>query len=105
MYNTMLYKYPGTVDLNGKAFSITIVDEDIPEALSTALSDGWSKTQDEAYDAYNTALNAPDAAIEDAPPTREELEIKAKELGISFTAKTTDVALLKLINSKVAGEV
>ena len=97
MYNTMLYKYPGTVDLNGKAFSITIVDEDIPEALSTALSDGWSKTQDEAYDSYNTVLNA--------PPTREELEIKAKELGISFTAKTTDAALLKLINSKVAGEV
>jgi hypothetical protein len=47
--------------------------------------------------------DTPDAFIEvdiadDAPPTREELEQKAQELGIKFDGRTSDAKLEKLIN-------
>lgn len=36
------------------------------------------------------------------PPTREELEAKARELGISFNGNTKDETLLKKINEALA---
>lgn len=39
--------------------------------------------------------------VVDTPPTREELETKATELGITFTTKTTDAKLLKLITKQL----
>ena len=44
---------------------------------------------------------AVEEAKDDTPPTREELEAKATELGITFTDKTTDAKLLKLINKQL----
>ena len=40
---------------------------------------------------------AVEEAKDDQPATRDELEAKANELGITFTDKTTDAKLLKLI--------
>lgn len=40
---------------------------------------------------------AVEEARDDQPATRDELETKATELGITFTDKTTDAKLLKLI--------
>lgn len=40
---------------------------------------------------------AVEEAKDDQPATRDELEAKATELGITFTDKTTDAKLLKLI--------
>lgn len=44
--------------------------------------------------------------VDNMPPTREELEAKANELGISFTAKTKDDVLNEKINQALnkAGE-
>jgi hypothetical protein len=36
---------------------------------------------------------------DDAPPTRAELEQKARELGVKFDGRTTDGALLRRINA------
>lgn len=42
---------------------------------------------------------------DDAPPTRAELEAKAKELGIKFDGRTSDKKLGQLIQDKLsAGE-
>lgn len=40
-----------------------------------------------------------EAKADEAPPTREELEAKALELGVSFDGRTTDAALLRRIGA------
>jgi hypothetical protein len=42
-----------------------------------------------------------DPKADDAPPTRDELERKAKELGISFDGRTGDKKLSALIAEKL----
>lgn len=54
-------------------------------------SDGWFLTMEEA-------ANPP---VSDEPPTRDELEEKARELGIKFDGRTTDKKLAALIAEKV----
>jgi hypothetical protein len=46
---------------------------------------------------------AADAVADDAPPTREELEEKARELGIKFDGRTGDKLLLKRITEALEG--
>lgn len=43
-------------------------------------------------------IDPPEPEIDDAPPTREELEAKAKELNISFDGRTTD----RILGEKIA---
>ena len=43
----------------------------------------------------------PVPVIEDAPPTRAELETKAKELGIRFDGRTRDKKLGQLIHDRL----
>ena len=42
-------------------------------------------------------VKAADPIVEDAPPTREEMTIKARELGIKFDGRTSDKKLGSLI--------
>ena len=46
-------------------------------------------------------LPVPVPVIEDAPPTRAELETKAKELGIRFDGRTRDKKLGQLIQDRL----
>ena len=46
-------------------------------------------------------LPVPVPVIEDAPPTRAELETKAKELGIRFDGRTRDKKLGQLIHDRL----
>lgn len=62
------------------------------EEKDAALADGWFLTVPEAL-----AGKAEDNSV----PTREELELKATELGIKFDGRTTDAKLGKLIAEKV----
>lgn len=102
----MLYRAPGPEPIQGMLLA-TLVVADAAD-LDEATEAGWlpcpaeaqaacevSKTQ--VVEAAKTA-NAPDTQ----PPTRAELEVKARELGIAFSAKTTDAALGKLIAAKLA---
>ena len=92
---TMLYKCPGPHDIHGGRFDYVIVDE---SEIATAQADGWHLTTTEAKAASEKPADVP---ADDAPPTREELEQKARELGIKFDGRTGDKKLAALIAEKV----
>lgn len=73
------------------------------------IAKGWSASYEEAA-AGKTAGKIIEAAeaFEDAidevsAPTREELEAKAKELGVSFNARTSDKKLAERIAEALEG--
>lgn len=56
-----------------------------------------------AAQAQAQAVEVVDTSLEDnAPPTREELEAKAKELGIRFDGRTGDKKLGQLIQDRLS---
>ncbi len=99
---TMLYKCPGPHEIHGGHFDYTIVDADEEGAIEAAQADGWHLTTTEAKEAGDAAKAKREEEL-NTPPTRVELEAKAKELGIQFGKKTTDEELGKLIQAKLEG--
>ena len=106
--SVMLYKEGGKHKLHGGNFDYTIVDE---LEVDQALEDGWFKTTTEAKEANTDSgpvddiidSNTDDEGLDDnAVPTREEMEAKAKELGIRFPANIKDATLLSKINEALA---
>lgn len=71
--------------------------------MAAALKAGWHASLTEASGAaaakevIETAVAMEEAIDEISPATREELEQKAKELGVSFNARTRDEVLAKRI--------
>lgn len=91
---TMVYKHPGRHKIHGEMFDYKIVEAEPEEEggeseLDQALSDGWFRTTPEALEGVPS---------DDEMPTREELEAKCKELGISFQSTWKDGTLLEKIN-------
>ena len=80
----MLYKHPGKHKIHGDSFDYVVVDA---EGVEAKLAEGWSRTTSEA--------------LESSPPTREELELKASELGIEFDGRTSDKKLLERITDEL----
>lgn len=75
---TMLYKPGKMLKTDTGFFDYVIVSEDdIPAHIKL----GWTLTAQAQIDDEN------------APPTREELEEKAKELGIKFDGRTSNAKL------------
>ena len=88
------------------------------EALDAALADGWFLDQYAAKAAHEAAAlaaqpapaagagdaGAAAAAVpgDDAPPTRAELEQKARELGVKFDGRTGNKKLAALIAEQLA---
>ncbi len=71
------------------------------EHMAELQADGWHPDQ---YAAKAAAEAAPaEDPDDDAPPTRDELEAKARELGIKFDGRTGDKKLAALIADKLAG--
>jgi hypothetical protein len=97
---TMLYKAPGPYEIHGGHFDYTIVDADEEGAIEAAKAEGWFETTVEAKDAVDAAKAKREAEL-NAPPTRAELEAKAKELGIKFDGKTSDKKLVDLITANL----
>lgn len=107
----MVFRAPGPVVLEGYGYEYTTVAGE--EAMAQALADGWHKTIDAARAAHEKAapIGAPKLieafealytdVAQNAPPTRAELEQKAKELGLKFDGRTTDKKLAALIAEKV----
>jgi hypothetical protein len=86
-YPLMVFKGNGPYERESGTYDYKSVDSD--ESYQSAISAGWFPSLPEAIDGF---LN------DTTPATRAELEAKAKELGIPFTAKTKDSKLEKLIN-------
>lgn len=99
-FPTMVYRCPGEHHAHSGATykyrPVTGKDE-----LDDLLKSGWSLTLVEAVDAWKNPKVEKQIQEENSPPTREELESKAKELGIKFDGRTGDAKLLKLINERV----
>lgn len=118
-YPAMLYRCPGAhFGPDGATYDSIGVEDDAQ--LSAALANGWTQTIVQAVAIYHGTFNAPlansvqnvDASEaekinegdETSPPTREELEQKANELGIKFDGRTTDRKLLEKIEEVLRGE-
>lgn len=117
LFPSTVYRCPGPHQgLPGTTYeSRGVVDE---AELAARLAEGWHATLPAAAEAF---LNPPALVVEpapvepvpespapvvpadDEPPTRAELEQKARELGIRFDGRTTDRRLLKLITEKLGG--
>lgn len=96
-FPTIVYRCPGDHSLPGGSYSYRGVND--AEQLKEALVCGWFETIGEAIDGK---ASEPDEPISEDAATREELEQKAKELDISFNARTSDEKLLERINEKLA---
>jgi hypothetical protein len=83
------------------------------DAQETVATNGTSSTPELLLSLAEAADSAPasddaattdeDAGAADEPPTRDEMERKAKELGIKFDGRTTDKKLSAAIEAKLKG--
>lgn len=90
---TALYK-PGQDLIDGyRATCQVFADNDI----QTALADGWVRTLAETVAPFEPVQDGSLIDEDTKPPTREELEFKATDLGIKFDGRTSDKKLLALI--------
>ncbi len=100
-YPKHLYKSPGPHRRSaGRTFAyIGVADEDEERER---IAEGWCLTFDELYadtaaEIIEQAEALQEAIDEITPPTREELETKARELKVSFNARTSDETLVSRI--------
>lgn len=96
-YPLMLLRFPAQLPrpaaLQDGAYDTLIVAD--KDAEDTAFKDGWRVGTEAARSVVS-------ATQEDAPPTRPELEQKAKELGLKFDGRTPDKKLGEMIAAKLA---
>lgn len=97
-----LYKVPGKRKKGKITYNLLEVTDTV--SLQNSIDRGWFYSLEDAVAAVNSERRPVEpptvsATIDDnAPPTREELEIKARELGVRFDGRTGDKALLARIN-------
>ena|SRR3972149_3088119 len=98
-FPTLVYKGHGPHSRAGGTYDYAAAND--KEEFDTKLADGWFTTLPEAIDAHDKPVVKSE---DNAPPTRKELETKAKELGIKFDKKTTDAELSDAITAALAKE-
>ena len=119
-YPNIVYRCPGDHQCPGGTFDWLSVQNEA--GFLAAVEDGWyptielaqqtPKDFDVAAIVETTSLSEIEEGLvdnleteevdEDSPPTREELELKAKELGIGFNKNTKDETLRDKIELELA---
>jgi len=100
-YPTIVYKCPGVHQLPGGTYDYMGVEDE--DAMKEAITCGWFKTIQEAEAGEAKEPEALEEEIDEiSPPTREELEQQAKELGIKFDGRTSDEKLADRIEEALA---
>lgn len=94
---TMVYRLGGEHLIHGHQVDYQVIDAD---EVGDALADGWFLTAVEAGESVPVGPTLPPVDVV-SPPTRAELDAKAKELGIKFDGRTTDKKLGDLIAEKL----
>lgn len=99
-----VFRCPGAYQRMGGSYGYRSVEDE--ESHAKAIAEGWFGTLPEAIEAHDAPKPAqvaqePAQIHADAPPTRQELEQKAKELGLKFDGRTTDKKLAALIAAEV----
>lgn len=104
-YPRNVYKSPGSHDCQGGSFDFMSVND--KEEHDIAIIDGWHDSIPDALEGKKSAttVNA-DQVVEDdnAPPTRDEMIAKAKEIGIKVDGRWSDERLMQEIESKLGDE-
>jgi hypothetical protein len=103
-FPTFVYKPKGPGKFKRKRYSYRAVEDEAERQMM--LREGWMATREEACGFAPPVVepvveSVVAEVVEDAPPTRGELEQMAKELGIKFDGRTSDKKLLALIGEKV----
>ena len=108
-FPTIVYRVPGPNAGPGHTWaSLGVADQ---EALEQAIADGWHVSLPAAVEAWRSPpVRAippltPEPVDDNAPPTRAEMEQKARELGIKFDGRTSDKTLLRKIEEALNGMV
>lgn len=115
----IVYKVPGkNYGPGSKTYDWMAVNSE--DEFNKAVNDGWFNTLEEAIEGkvkkrerarnddgeyIGDDLSTPDineAYVDKAAPTRDEMEAKAKELGLEFRKNISDKKLLKLIDKQLA---
>lgn len=98
----MVYRVPGSHrGFRGNTFDFMGVNS--AEELKAAQAAGWHLKIEDAIAAVQAkaviaeVVEAQEAIDEISPATRDELEQKARELGVSFNARTKDEVLAERI--------
>jgi hypothetical protein len=94
-FPTILYRVPGRIK-KPRGGTYSYVGAADQAAFDKLLAKGWFPSYEEAK-AGKLAVEEP--VDETSPPSREEMEIWAKELGISFNARTSDTRLSERIKA------
>ena len=106
LFPTLLYKTPGPHRKPGVGSYRYIGCKDASD-YEARRAQGWHDSFEEAIAATKAkaviaAVEQADEAIDDiSPPTREEMEEKARELGLPFNARTSDKTLAQRIADAV----
>ena len=100
-FSVLVYKDKGPHQRAGGTYDHMLIETSAE--MDEALAAGWAKT---LPDAIAAGLAAPVPVVEvqpisEMPPIREELETKAKELGIKFDGRTSDKKLADLIKANL----
>jgi hypothetical protein len=92
-FPTIVYRTPGPHKKpRGKTYAYRGAADQ--EAFDALIAKGWSASYEEAVSKLDKKPKAKAVEIDEVSgPTREEMEIKAKELGVSFNARTSDITL------------
>ena len=98
-FPTIVYRVPGRHwGPEGSTYDYKGIDD--RAAFDIAIDAGWHETITDALGANRlvAAAEALEDALDDVSPTaRDELEQKAKSLGVSFNKRTTDAVLIQRI--------
>ena len=97
----IVYKVPGNNHgPDGKTFDWKQVKS--KEDFEASLKDGWFDTLEEALAGeHKNKIEEKEKVISNDAPTREEMEFKAKELGLSYHKNISDKKLLALIERNI----
>lgn len=99
----MIYRVGNAAVLESGKYDFLVISE---AEYESAIAEGWHLDQYAAKGAHEAA-NEPARPqqlppVADDPPTREELEAKATELGLSFDGRTSDAKLAARIEEAMA---
>lgn len=130
-FPNMMYRSPGTLKRPGGG-TYKIIGVQSQKEFDAKIANGWFASSIEAVVAAGDKATPPKrprpkwalkkvkkrkpsrplgwkkaavvaAPVDNSPPTRIELETKAKELGIKFDGRTSDRKLDKSIQDRIAG--
>jgi hypothetical protein len=96
-FPALVYRVPGKYVRPHGTYDFAGVNN--AEELQTKLKEGWFSSLSEAIEPKKVEAVVEAANTDDiAPPTRQELEEKATELGIKFDGRFSDKKIAQLID-------